>query len=104
MLIFPLTVHWYTKIKNKEKNTEFREIKSYWTKRLIKELNLNVSEFEFIDKTYEQPLSTNIHAKMRKAYTNEYLDCIIKEIKVVEGTNTDLKANDFIYALNFDLV
>lgn len=35
MLIFPLKKEWYEKIKSGEKTVEYREVKDYWTTRLI---------------------------------------------------------------------
>ena len=35
MLIFPLKKQWYEKIKSGEKTVEYREVKLYWTKRII---------------------------------------------------------------------
>ena len=35
MLTFPLKKEWYEKIKSGEKTIEYREIKPYWTRRIV---------------------------------------------------------------------
>ena len=39
MLIFPLKKQWYEKIKSGEKTIEYREVKDYWTKHIVKEIS-----------------------------------------------------------------
>lgn len=40
MLIFPIKKRWFDMISQGEKKEEYREIKAYWTKRIIKMIGL----------------------------------------------------------------
>lgn len=35
MLIFPLKKEWYEKIRSGEKTVEYREVKPYWSQRIL---------------------------------------------------------------------
>lgn len=44
MLILPIKKKWFDMIKSGEKKEEYREIKQYWTKRLLKsDINFNIN-------------------------------------------------------------
>ena len=44
MLIFPIKKRWFDMIARGEKKEEYREIKPYWTKRIIKMIGLDSVE------------------------------------------------------------
>ena len=105
MLIFPLKNVWYDKIKNGEKSIEYRELKPYWTSRLKKDTrNESLTDFQFIDSLFDNKININTICLLRKAYTNIYMKANINKIEIVEGTDTDLKLNDFIYAIHLTKV
>ncbi|MDR0979488.1 MAG: ASCH domain-containing protein [Lachnospiraceae bacterium] len=57
MLILPIKKKWFDMIKSGEKKQEYREIKPYWTKRFLSELNkrsitCNFSEEDIIGSRY----------------------------------------------------
>ena len=72
-----LKAHWYELIKSGEKQSEYREVKPYWTKRLF-------------SKAYT-------HVRFRRGYTKE---AIIFEIVCIElsGEANDLKIPE-VYAI-----
>jgi hypothetical protein len=86
MLIFNLKTEWFNKIKNGEKNTEYREFKPYWTKRLIK---LNIEDIIIFRKGYKKEVE---------------LKAIVKATYFINGLETDLKINNWVYAINFKLI
>ena len=43
MLIFPMKKEWYEKIKSGEKTIEYREVKPYWTKRIVNDFKREVA-------------------------------------------------------------
>lgn len=98
MLIFPLKKEWYEKIKSGEKTVEYREVKDYWTKRLI-------SIFGVHGELY-CPIEIDVGCflcKLRLGYTKEYLTAWLTKIEIVDGINTDLKIDKKVYAIHFML-
>lgn len=91
MLIFPLKKEWYEKIKNGEKNVEYREVKDYWSKRLkdiVQVLNLCGKPECFFQLGYNPETR---------------LKATISKIERVAGENTDLKIAKDVYAIHFRL-
>ena len=109
MLIFPLKKEWYEKIKSGEKTIEYREVKPYWTKRLLraeysnycaaqhvyKKHFIHGSKKYFVFERYEAPCF------FRLGYTKERLDAWITKIEVVDGEDTDLHIDKPVYAIHF---
>lgn len=108
MLTFILKNYWYNKIASGEKEIEYREVKPYWSKRLEKILppdflydsikafannGCEIAGIEFGEDV--RPL-----CQLRKAYTRKRMTARIKEIKIVNGANTDLKINAPVYAIH----
>lgn len=88
MLIFPLKKEWYEKIKSGEKTVEYREVKDYWSKKIVQELNLCGKP-----KCYFQ-LGYNSGTRLKAT---------ICKIERVDGINTDLKIDKPVYAIHFKL-
>lgn len=108
MLIFILKNYWYDKIASGEKEIEYREVKPYWSKRLEKILPpdfLYASVKAFADAGHEiagiefgediRPLCL-----LRRGFTRKRMTAKIKEIRIVNGANTDLKINAPVYAIH----
>ena len=96
MLIFPLKKEWYEKIKSGEKTVEYREVKPYWTRRLLKY------------GIWGKPVSDEIArlmkpkpCKLRLGYTDRYLTAMITKVEVVNGKDTDLHIDKPVYAIHF---
>lgn len=113
MLIFPLKKEWYDKIKSGEKTVEYREVKSYWTKRFYSEL---AREFErrfnkkfcsyadFCFPVVKCDEDDKLICKIRLGYTNKYMIARIKKIMIVDGKDTDLHIDEPVYAIHFSNV
>lgn len=109
MLIFPLKKEWYEKIKSGEKTIEYREVKSYWSKRIYSELSkaferrfnrefCSYEEFTFPVVKCEE--DAKLKCKLRLGYTDKYLTADIMKIEIVDGNNTDLAIDKPVYAIH----
>ena len=97
MLIFPLKKEWYEKIKRGEKTIEFREVKPYWTQRLLKNAHnceLMVGNYVLLKK------GACVPCKLRLGYTSKYMTAIITRIDMVDGKDTDLHIDKPVYAIH----
>lgn len=103
MLVFNLKKEWFNKIKSGEKTHEYREVKLYWTKRIK-------NFFEFLWSDIYCLKSGDIYYPIgkgiifRKGYTGEKLYARVVSIKIIDGTNTDLKINKDVYDIEFELI
>lgn len=120
MLTFVLKRRWFDLIKSGEKTIEYREIKDYWTARLInayyyntKDINdglrhwierccdiedgagLYIGFFDYI----KDGLICDIPCKLRLGYTNKYLFAKIVRIEIIDGEDTDLAIDKPVYAI-----
>lgn len=121
MLIFPLKKEWYEKIKSGEKTIEYREVKDYWTSRLISafmqatdcknELHSDLLDFYiredfvgafeiFYDEVKKNRLTINSECKLRLGYTKKYMVAKITEIEIIDGKDTDLHIDKPVYAIH----
>lgn len=77
-----LTDHWFEEIKSGRKTHEYREFKPFWENRL--------SKFEF---------SVGCKVEFQKAYRKnpERMTFEIKDIKLVDGKNTDLHCDGMVF-------
>lgn len=114
MLIFPLKKEWYEKIKSGKKTIEYREVKPYWIKRIVKACqewncqNKNVSvrcDGMFYLKTALVTEKINFIKPMpcllQLGYKPETrLRAIITKIEVVNGEDTDLHIYKPVYAIH----
>lgn len=100
MLTFNLKKEWFEKIKSGEKIHEYREVKDYWFKRLFlysKELcrqtTIPLHSYCFFLCGYPK---TDDSSKRLKAK--------IKNIRIINGLNTDLKINKPVFDIEFELI
>ena len=127
MLIFPLKKQWYEKIKSGEKTIEYREVKPYWTSRLVTFYKENTSQDDsfhkyitdwekgFYNDEYIRPSDmfvndletkfkevkfTNALCQLRLGYTDTYMIARITEIEIIDGKNTDLHIDKPVYAIH----
>ncbi len=101
MLIFPLKKEWYEKIKSGEKTIEYREVKPYWTKRLLHEKYNDYSAARYPSKMYSILKRYSEPCFFRLGYTKERLEAWITKIEVVDGKDTDLHIDKPVYAIHF---
>lgn len=113
MLIFSLKKQWYEKIKSGEKTIEYREVKTYWIKRIgnaIQEWNYqnNYASIIFESETNEEVkgiTKMTFIKKMPCILQNGYnpktrLKADISKIEVVNGKYTDLEIDKPVYAIH----
>lgn len=103
MLIFNLKKEWFNKIKSGEKTHEYREVKPYWTTRIGNHFGYLWSDIDYLKSgdIYYPILKDIIFVK---GYTDEKLYARVVSIKIVDGTNTDLKINKDVYDIEFKLI
>ena len=104
MLIFPLKKEWYEKIRSGEKNIEYREVKPYWTRRIL------WAEFGDINCHLDSEKGHYIFTKyfapciLQLGYTKQRLEAWINKVEIVEGKNTDLHIDKPVYAIHLENV
>lgn len=126
MLTFNLKKEWYEKIRSGEKMIEYREVKPYWTQRLV----IFYKDYTSVDdslhryickwKKYYEPTGdyispaemfaedakrkgfnfANAYCKLRLGYTKQFLTSRITKIEVVDGKDTDLAIDAPVYAIH----
>lgn len=111
MLTFPVKKEWYEKIKSGEKTIEYREVKPYWTKRIV--LNFFCPMFglyspeEVFKKVSSLGFSKQFDAcampccALRLGYTRKIMTAYISLLQVVDGKDTDLHIDKPVYAIHF---
>lgn len=115
MLTFNLKKEWFEKIKSGEKTHEYREVKPYWTNRIMKSLYGDYvnNDAYFIamcaggHKFMKPIISSEIifcNGYPSKNDKNKRLKAIIKRIYIVNGKDTDLKINKSVYDIEFELI
>lgn len=102
MLIFPLKKEWYEKIKSGEKTVEYREVKPYWTNRIVKEYENELFEDGISERVSQFYIfrGKNHFCKLRLGYTNKYMTANITKIEIADGENTDLHIDKPVYAIH----
>ena len=111
MLIFPLKKEWYEKIESGEKEIEYREVKPYWTKRIVTTLFCSMfkhySSVEIFNKVstigFKEKFAACYPANkcvLRLGYTKRRINAYISSIEVVDGKNTDLHIDKPVYAIH----
>lgn len=88
-----LKAEWFEKIKNGEKNIEYREVKKYWGERMFAKLPgfKQVYAQQIVDKV----LFSNGYKR------KEQMLFKIKKIEILRsGINTDLHINKPVYAIH----
>ena len=113
MLTINLKKEWFEKIKSGEKTHEYREVKPYWTQRIMKSLyhEYVTNDAYFISmcnggNPYIKPLFPEItfcNGYPKKNDKENRLIAIFKRIKIINGKKTDLKINKPVYDIEFEL-
>ena len=113
MLTFNLKKEWFEKIKSGEKTHEYREVKDYWTSRLMKHLygDLVDNKSYFISQVHygKAHRQKNLEIVLAEGYPKKeekekILHAIIKKIEIIHGRRTDLKINSPVYDIEFELI
>lgn len=114
MLTLNLKKEWFEKIKSGEKTHEYREVKPYWTNRIM-----NAMYHEYITndnyfirmcnggETYWKPLDGKIVfccGYPPKDDKEKRLNAVIKKVLIKNGINTDLKINKLVFDIEFELM
>ena len=108
MLTFNLKKEWFEKIKSGEKTHEYREYKPYWITRIKNYFKLDI-DFEkemeegFVSLKIEI-LKENSFVILKNGYIGEELKAKVKSISLIYGNNTDLKINNFVFDIEFELI
>lgn len=100
MLTFNLKKEWFNKIKSGEKTHEYREVKDYWFKRLFLYSKL-------ICRQTMIPLHSEcifVCGYAPKEDSSKRLKAKIKSISIVDGKNTDLKIDNDVFDIEFELI
>lgn len=119
MLTFNLKKEWFDKIKSGEKTHEYREVKDFWTDKLVKEFfNIDKKKKPYDFNIYKQGMLLvlqNEHGYynkplicfmngMKSEEINPRLYAKMKSIKIINGYFTDLKINKPVYDIEFELI
>ena len=97
MLTFNLKKEWFDKIKSGEKTTEYRIANNYWITRISNAQNKCDRRFENFDIKF----ACGYPSKTDK---DEILYAEVLDVYLIEnGINTDLKTNEKVIAINFEL-
>ena len=126
MLIFSLKNEWYEKIKSGEKTIEYREVKPYWTSRLISFYKENTEKDDnfhkyivdwenglfdpefyctssemFVEDFASKGVSFfNAWCQLRLGYSRTFLNARVTKIEIVNGKDTDLHIDKPVYAIH----
>ena len=108
MLIFNLKKQWFDKIKSGEKTHEYREVKSYWTKRFMK-INAYIydeyyDEFVRFSNDFLDDNCVFVCGYASKEDKAKRLKAKIKSISIVDGKNTDLAVDRDVYDIEFEII
>lgn len=107
MLNFVLKRKWFEEIKSGRKTVEYREVKDYWTKRLINEFK-DLTSLEDVLQGIQAPIKANpshIHKIIfRNGYTSEILGADFVSLGIVSGKKTPLNTDNNVYAIHFQNV
>lgn len=102
MLTFNLKKEWFEKIKAGEKTHEYREFNLYWLARLQKHFELWDDEIDEMERGKVYILDYPIILKC--GYTGEKLKAIARYITIKNGLDTDLKINEDVFDVEFELI
>lgn len=119
MLTLHLKKVWFDKIKSGKKIREYREVKDFWTDRLVKEFfNIDKKKKPHDFEIYKQGMI--IYLQNEYAHYNRPLLCFMngmkseedkprlyakmKSIRIINGSFTDLKIDTPVYEIEFELM
>lgn len=100
MITFNLKKEWFEKIKSGEKTHEYREVKDYWFKRLF--LYSKLICRQTMIPLHSECIFVCGHAP--KEDSSKRLKAKIKNISIVDGKNTDLKIDNDVFDIEFELI
>jgi len=110
MLTFPLKKEWYEKIKSGEKTIEYREVKPYWTKRIVLKFFRSMSSLYSPEEVFKKVSSLGFsqqfdacdmpYCALRLGYTRKMITASISQIEVIDGKDTDLHIDKPVYAIH----
>lgn len=107
MLNFVLKRKWFEAIKAGRKTVEYREVKDYWTKRLINEFK-DLNSLEDVLQGIQAPIKadpSHTHKIIfRNGYTSEILGAEFVSLDIVSGKKTPLNTDNNVYAIHFQNV
>lgn len=104
MLTFNLKKQWFEKIKSGEKTHEYRELKPYWTIRLKRELDFDVTELRFgYPKLFRFQHDICFMNGMVSEAIKPRIYAKLKSIRIVGGLTTDLKIDKPVFDIEFEL-
>lgn len=113
MLTFNLKKQWFDKIKSGEKTHEYREVKSYWEKRIVSNhglfFHINNGCIASITDNGIFTDSLDLECEFVCGYPpkenkDKRIKAKIKSIKIINGKNTDLALNKLVYDIEFELL
>lgn len=110
MLTFNLKEEWFKKIRNKEKTHEYREVKSYWVKRIKKAFDFLNCDIEELRKAPKYPFNSIsgdicfVCGYANKDDKEKRLKAKIKSISIINGKNTDLAIDKDVFDIEFELI
>ncbi|MCQ2957283.1 MAG: hypothetical protein MJ180_00100 [Candidatus Gastranaerophilales bacterium] len=114
MLTFNLKKEWFNKIKSGEKTHEYREVKSYWTKRIMKSMyHEYITDDDYFIRmcygcgNYWNPIDGKIVfccGYPQKSDKEKRLNAVIKKVLIRNGMNTDLKIAKKVFDIEFELI
>lgn len=118
MLTFNLKKEWFDKIKSGEKTHEYREVKPYWTKRILTECS-GVGTKDKRYKKYEKNFTSYLNKGfsfpqfhpticfmngMETEEKNPRIYAKMKLLRQVNGKTTDLKIDKPVYDIEFEVI
>lgn len=107
MLTFNLKKEWFEKIKSGEKTHEYRVANDYWRNRL-KYLGIDRDSEEAEEDSdgvlYDNPIVKFALGYPKADDKERTLLAKVKEMRVIDGKNTDLKHNGKVFDIEFELI
>lgn len=104
MLTFNLKKQWFEKIANGEKTIEFREVKPFWTTRLLHNNCLPESNKPWIYDNIQRDVEgivLPVECDLVLGYTKNKMSAIVSKIEYLEsGKDTDLAIDKPVYAIH----
>lgn len=116
MLTFGLKKVWFEKFLSGEKTHEYREVKPYWGKRLMKYIMLSKEDIKHVDFFLEGLklklafVNLNIPCKLTlgqapsKKDKSKRIFARIKSIRIINGLDSDLKIDKPVYDIELKLI
>ena len=105
-----LKKEWYEKIKSGEKTIEYREVKPYWTKRIVLKFFRPMFGLYSPEEVFKKVSSLGFsqqfdacdipYCALRLGYTRKMITARISQIEVIDGKETDLHIDKPVYAIH----